>query len=47
MVLPGVPELVGQWDPARLESAIANLIDNALKYNCDDRPVVVPGCTTS
>jgi len=41
VVLPGVPELVGRWDPARLESAIANLIDNALKYNRDDRPVVV------
>ena len=41
VVLPGVPELVGWWDPARLERAIANLIDNALKYNRDDRPVVV------
>src|SRR5205823_8693683 len=31
MVLQAVPELVGPWDPARLERAIANLIDNALK----------------
>ena len=41
VVLQGVPELVGLWDPARLERAIANLIDNALKYNRDDRPVMV------
>src|SRR6202049_3139708 len=33
VVLQGVPDLVGPWDPARLERAIANLIDNALKYN--------------
>jgi signal transduction histidine kinase len=41
VVLQAVPELVGLWDPARLERAIANLIDNALKYSRDDRPVVV------
>jgi signal transduction histidine kinase len=41
VVLPAVPELVGRWDSARLARAIANLIDNALKYNLDDRPVVV------
>jgi signal transduction histidine kinase len=41
VVLQAVPELVGLWDPARLERAIANLIDNALKYSRDDHPVVV------
>ncbi len=41
VVLQAEPELVGLWDPARLERAIANLIDNALKYSRDDRPVVV------
>ena len=41
VVMQAVPELVGLWDPARLERAIANIIDNALKYNRDDRPVVV------
>src|SRR5256885_15457364 len=41
VVMQGVPELVGLWDPARLERAIANLIDNALKYSREHRPVVV------
>ena len=41
VVLPAVPELVGWWNSARLERLFANLIDNALKYNRHDRPVVV------
>ena len=41
VVLQAVPELVGSWDTARLERAVANLVDNALKYNRHDRPVVV------
>ena len=40
-VLPAVAELVGWWDPVRLERMLANLIDNALKYNRWNRPVVV------
>jgi signal transduction histidine kinase len=41
VVLSGVAELVGWWDPVCLERALANVIDNALKYNRDDRPVAV------
>ncbi|HEX6510561.1 MAG TPA: PAS domain S-box protein [Chloroflexota bacterium] len=28
-----VPELIGQWDPARLERVIVNLLSNAVKYS--------------
>jgi signal transduction histidine kinase len=41
VVLPAVPVLVGWRDPARLERMLANLIDNALKYNRYGRHVVV------
>ncbi len=41
VVLSAVPRLVGSWDSARVQSVLANLIDNALKYNRHDRPVVV------
>jgi two-component system, OmpR family, phosphate regulon sensor histidine kinase PhoR len=29
---PGSPELIGQWDAARLEQVITNLVANSLKY---------------
>ncbi len=32
--------VVGQWDPARLEQVVVNLLDNALKYG-DGKPVAV------
>jgi signal transduction histidine kinase len=41
VVLSAVPNLVGRWHSARLERMLANLIDNALKYNRQDRPIVV------
>jgi signal transduction histidine kinase len=41
VILSAAPQLVGWWDSARLQSTLANLIDNALKYNRYDRPVVV------
>jgi len=39
--LSAVPEMVGLWDTAHLERALANLLDNACKYNRDHRPVAV------
>lgn len=41
VVLPNVAELVGWWNPVPLQRMLANLIDNALKYNRCDHPVVV------
>jgi two-component system phosphate regulon sensor histidine kinase PhoR len=41
VVLSGVQELVGWWNAAQVERALANLIDNGLKYNRDHSPVVV------
>ena len=41
VVFSAVPNLVGRWHRAHLERMLANLIDNALKYNRQDRPVVV------
>ena len=41
VVLSAVPELVGWWDASHVERALANLIDNAVKYNREDRPVAV------
>jgi signal transduction histidine kinase len=41
VVLTAVPELVGCWDAVSLERMLANLVDNALKYNRDDGAVVV------
>jgi len=39
--LTAVPDVMGRWNSARLQSVLANLIDNALKYNRNDRAVVV------
>jgi signal transduction histidine kinase len=41
VVLPAVSELLGWWNSADLERMLANLIDNALKYNRGDGPVLV------
>jgi signal transduction histidine kinase len=41
VVLPNVAELVGWWNPVPLQRMLANVIDNALKYNRCDHPVVV------
>lgn len=41
VMLSAVPEMVGVWDAAHLERGLANLMDNALKYNREDRPVAV------
>jgi signal transduction histidine kinase len=41
IVLSAVPRLVGVWEAALLERALANVIDNARKYNREDRPVAV------
>jgi signal transduction histidine kinase len=34
-----VPELVGQFDPARLERVLTNLISNAIKYDPKGKPI--------
>jgi len=41
VVLPNVEELFGWWNSAGLERMLANLIDNALKYNRHDGLVLV------
>ena len=28
-----LPELIGEWDPTRLERVLSNLINNAIKYS--------------
>lgn len=35
------PELIGVWDPRRLERVLANLLDNAEKYSPADGEIVV------
>jgi PAS domain S-box-containing protein len=36
-----VPELVGYWDPVRLERVLANLLSNAIKYSPQGGPIVL------
>ena len=40
-VLGDTPELIGQWDAARLERAFGNLVGNAVKYSPHDSEVCV------
>jgi signal transduction histidine kinase len=34
--LETIPTLVGEWDAARLERVVRNLLENAVKYSVDD-----------
>jgi PAS domain S-box-containing protein len=36
-----VPELVGEWDAARLERVVGNLVSNAIKYSPEGGAIVV------
>ena len=38
---PALPELVGYWDPERLERVLANLLSNAIKYSPSGGDVLV------
>lgn len=40
-VATSVPELVGLYDPARLERVLANLLSNAIKYSPDGGEIMV------
>jgi signal transduction histidine kinase len=41
VLLPSTPEVVGHWDPVRLERLVANLLENALKYSSCQRVVLL------
>ena len=40
-VLDAAEEVHGFWDPHRLSRALHNLVENAVKYGCDDSPITV------
>lgn len=44
LVTADVPELVGEWDAARLERAIGNLLSNAVKFSPDGGTITVTVC---
>ncbi len=41
VVETGLPEVVGRWDPARLEQVLDNLLTNAVKYSPKGGPVKI------
>ena len=41
MVLPSVPELIGEWNARAIEHLVANLLGNALKYSLEEQGVLV------
>jgi signal transduction histidine kinase len=45
VVLPSIPELIGEWNRRAIEHMVANLLENALKYSLDEQNVLVTvGC---
>ena len=41
VVLPSVPELIGEWNARAIEHLVANLLGNALKYSLEEQGVLV------
>jgi signal transduction histidine kinase len=37
VVLPSVPELVGEWNARAIEHLVANLLGNGLKYSLEEQ----------
>lgn len=44
--VPTTREVVGCWDPGRLERVLANLLSNAVKYSPDGGPILVEVAAT-